>query len=306
MQKINAINAFMNIDYIKTFIAVYRAGSFVSVANDHNQAASSVSRSIAALENILKTRLFQRTTRSLTPTQAGEAYFEKMEPLIEEMELVNQSLIDARTKPSGRLRISTSVSYGQLVLAPKIAAFQKEYPDIQLELILSDDRVDLINEQIDLAIRHGSLPDSGLISRKLTDVKYHLVTSKKYLSENITPRNPKDLQQHNLVTFTYNDFRHNWVFEKGKSIEHISVQPVLTATNAAVIRQTVKAGLGIALLADWTVCDDLESGNLMELLTNWRISGTSTESAIWLIYPSNRFVPEKTKVFADFLLSNKV
>ena len=304
MQIINAIIAIMNIDYIKTFLAVYRAGSFVEAAKEQDLAPSSVSRSVAALEDTLKTRLFQRTTRSLTPTQAGEAYFEKVEPLIEEIDWLNQSLIDATSKPSGRLRITTSVSYGQIVLAPKIAAFREQYPDIQLELVLSDGRIDIINNQIDVAIRHGSLPDSSLISRKLKDVKYRLVASEKYLEQSAVPTKPLDLQHHELITFAYDDFRHNWTFEKRGNSQAISVKPVLTATNAAAIRQCVREGLGIALLADWTVLDDLQSGRLVEILTDWNISGANTDTAIWLVYPSNRFTPAKTRALTEFLVKS--
>jgi len=226
---INAINAIMNIEHIKTFITVYRVGSFVEVAKEKNIAPSSISRSIATLEEILNTRLFQRTTRKLTPTQAGEAYFQKIEPLIDEISLVNQSIIDSTAKPSGRLRITTSVSYGQIVIAPILTTFRKQYPDIQLELILSDGHIDIINEQIDLAIRHGSLLDSSFITRKLTDVKYHLVSNRKYLNKNGVPQVPQDLKNHDLVTFTYNDFRHYWSFETDDISHNIPVEPVLSA-----------------------------------------------------------------------------
>ena len=300
----NAINAIMNIEHIKTFITVYRVGSFVEVAKEKNIAPSSISRSIATLEEILNTRLFQRTTRKLTPTQAGELYFHKMAPLIEEISLVNQSLIDSTSKPSGQLRISTSVSYGQIVIAPKLTTFRERYPDIKLELILSDGRIDLINDQIDLAIRHGNLPDSSLIARKLTDVKYHLVCSKQYLEQNGAPEDPQELKNHNLVTFTYSDFRHHWSFKKNNQTQQVTIQPILTATNASAIRQCIVDGLGIALLADWTVSEDLESGKLKELLPTWKISGANNKTAIWLVHPSNRFTPVKTKVFTDFLLGN--
>jgi len=294
----------MNINYIKTFIAVYRTRSFIEVAKDQSVAASSVSRSIATLESILKTRLFQRTTRSLTPTQSGEAYFEKMEPLIEELDLVNQSLKDATAKPSGRLRVSMSVSYGQIVIAPKLAAFRKQYPDIQLELILSDNQVDLVNDQIDLAIRHGNLPDSSLVTRKLTDVKYRLVSSLKYLEQHGTPKEPQDLKEHELVTFTYDDFKHNWRFDVNETTQNIPIRPVLTASNASIIRQCIRDGLGIALLADWTISDDLKSGKLEELFKEYQISGASKDTAVWLIYPSRMFKPAKTTAFIDFLLKN--
>ena len=304
MQNISAINAIMNINYIKTFIAVYRAGSFIDVAKEQNIAPSSVSRSISSLEEILKTRLFQRTTRSLIPTQAGEAYFANIEPLVEEIALINQSLVDATTKPSGRLRITTSVSYGQIIIAPKLASFRKKYPDIQLELILSDGRIDIINDQIDLAIRHGRLPDSSLITRKLTNVNYHLVSSNKYLEQHGAPKKPQDILKHDLVTFTYDDFKHSWTFKKHNVSQDIPLKPVLTATNASVIRQCVREGLGIALLADWTISDDLRSGKLVKILPDWQISGTSTDTSIWLIYPSKKFIPAKTKAFTEFLLKN--
>jgi len=285
----------MNIDNMKTFLAVYRAGSFVKVAKDRNVAPSSISRAIAALEESLKTRLFQRSTRQLTPTLAGEAYFEKIEPLIDEINLINQSLIDTTTKPSGRLRITSSVSYGQVVIAPKLAEFRKQYPDIQLELVLSDGRIDLINDQIDLAIRHGSLEDSNLI---------HLVTSHKYIEQHGIPSAPDELKEHDLVTFTYNDFKHSWSFNKGDVSQSISIEPVLTASNALAIQECVREGLGIALLADWTVENDLKSGALVELLTDWKISGSTDDTSIYLLSPSNRFIPAKTKVFTEFLLDS--
>ena len=294
----------MNIDNMKTFLAVYRAGSFVKVAKDRNVAPSSISRAIAALEESLKTRLFQRSTRQLTPTLAGEAYFEKIEPLNDEINLINQLLIDTTTKPSGRLRITSSVSYGQVVIAPKLAEFRKQYPDIQLELFLSDGRIDLINDQIDLAIRHGSLEDSNLIARKLNKVKYHLVTSHKYIEQHGIPSAPDELKEHDLVTFTYNDFKHSWSFNKGDVSQSISIEPVLTASNALAIQECVREGLGIALLADWTVENALKSGALVELLTDWKISGSTDDTSIYLLSPSNRFIPAKTKVFTEFLLDS--
>lgn len=294
----------MNLDYIKMFIAVYRAGSFIEVANEQGLAPSSVSRSIGALENALKTRLFQRTTRSLMPTREGEAYFQKIVPLVEEIELAHQSLMDSAAKPSGRLRVTTSVSYGQIMIAPRLASFRQHFPNIDLELILSDGHLDLINDQIDLAIRHGSLSDSSLVARKLADVAYHLVCSPRYLEQRSRPRKPEDLHAHELITFTYEDFRHKWVFKKKEMSQGLSIKPALTVSNAATIRQCARDGAGIALLADWTISDDLQSGRLIKVLPDWRISGTASASAIWLVYPSNRFVPAKTRAFADFLLGS--
>ncbi len=293
----------MHIDQIKTFLAVYRAGSFIDVANEKNIAPSSVSRAVASLEEALKTRLFQRTTRKLVPTQAGAIYFEKMVPLIEEMDLVNQSLTDVSTTPSGRLRVTASVSYGQIMLAPKLSAFRTLYPKIELELILSDTRIDLVENQIDVSIRHGALPDSSLVARKLTGVSYRLVASHSYLDRFGIPDTPDELGQHELVTFTYQDYRSTWMFQQGDALKSVVIKPGTRITNAAAIRECVLNGQGIALLANWTIRDDIALDTLSTVLPDWQVRGTSDDSAIWIVYPSNRFIPAKTRVFVDYILS---
>jgi len=292
----------MNYQHIKTFIAVYRAGSFVDVANELNVAPSSISRTIASLEESLKTRLFQRSTRQLTATQEGEAYFNKIVPLIEEWELAHQSLTDNTSTPSGLLRVTASTSYGQIVLAPQLKQFRDKYPNIELELILSDGQIDLINNQIDVAIRHGSLLDSSLVARKLADVRYHLVASKKYIDEFGTANSLDELKDHDLISFSYSQFRHRWVFShnKGDEQKSLDINPVLTATNASTIRECARNGMGIALLADWTVQGDLNSGRLIKLLPEWKVRGESSGTSISLIYPSGRFIPAKTRAFVDF------
>ncbi len=304
MQIINAKVAIMDIDNIKAFIAVYRAGSFVDVANERNVASSTVSRAVATLEAQLNTRLFQRTTRKLVPTQEGELYFEKISPLIEEMDLVHQSLIDSGATPSGRLRVTASVSYGQIVIAPLLKAFRTQYPNIELELILSDAHIDLINDQVDIAIRHGNLSDSNLVARKLADVRYHLVSSNAYLQQRGAPQVPDDLSDHDLVTFAYDNFRNAWNFQRDGASQRISIRPIMTATNAATIRQSVRDGMGIALLADWTIRSDLQSEKLVELLPDWQVTSMAKESAVWLVYPSKRFVPAKTRAFIEFLFNS--
>ena len=295
----------MNLDHIRTFIEVYRAGSFADVASVRNVAPSSISRTIASLEKALKTRLFQRSTRRLTPTTEGEEYYEKVLSLVEELDLVHHSFLNDTIKPSGRLRVTSSVSYGHIVIAPKLKAFRQLFPDIELELVLSDGRIDLINDQIDIAIRHGSLQNSSLIARKLTDVRYQLVASDAYLKEHGTPKKPEDLGEHELITFAYENFRDCWKFESNEASHELQIKPAIITTNAAVIRQCVRDGVGIALLADWTVEEDIQSGKLVELLPTWQINGASEDAAIWIVYSSRQFIPAKTKVFIEFLL-NKV
>lgn len=239
----------------------------------------------------------------MTPTQAGKVYFERILPLVEEMNTVHQSLGDLSSKPSGRLRVTASVSYGEIFIAPKLKDFRTQYPDIELELILSDGRLDIVNEQIDIAIRHGSLSDSSLVARKLSNVTYHLVSSPAYIEKFGKPIHPYDLKKHEIVTFPYENFRDVWTFATDQISQKVQINTALSITNAAAIRQCVRDGAGIALLAAWTVEGDIKSKKLVELLPEWRISGASSNTSIWLVYPSKKFIPLKTRAFTEFLIT---
>jgi DNA-binding transcriptional LysR family regulator len=291
----------MNTDHIKIFLAVYRAGSFVTVAKDRNVAPSSITRSVACLEAALKARLFHRSTRSVKPTEAGDLYFRQMASLMEGFDQAHELLAERGEGPSGRLRVSASVSYGQIVIAPQIKRFRDLFPKIELELILTDNRIDLISEQIDVAIRHGRLPDSGLTARKLTDVSYSLVASPHYLAIRPAVQHPKDLTAHELVAFSYSDFRSQWNFKKAEADFSLAITPTLIISNAAAICRCVSDGAGVALLADWTIERDLREKRLVKVLADWHVGATTQEANIWLVYPSSRFVPAPTRVFADFM-----
>ncbi|MCP5168380.1 MAG: LysR family transcriptional regulator [Hahellaceae bacterium] len=292
----------MNLEHIKLFVAVYRAGSFATVAKDLNVAASSVSRAVATLEAQLNTRLFQRTTRNLTPTQAGERYFQRVEALVEEFEIAHQEIIDQSLEPSGRLRVTASVSFGQIVIAPLLKAFHEQYPNIYLELTLSDTRANMITDQFDVAIRHGRLPDSSFVARKLAEVNYVLVASPGYLKQVRPITTPEEIPLHSLISFTYPEFSKAWCFRRNGTEQVMPIKPFLTLTTASVIRDCVKNGMGVAMLADWTVKEDISNGSLVQLLPDWDVSGVSFDTAIWLVYPSRAFTPAKTAAFTDFLI----
>lgn len=292
----------MNLEYIKIFVAVYRAKSFTSVANTLSVSPSSVSRAIATLEGSLETRLFQRTTRLLTPTLAGERYFERVEVLIEELDNARQEIVDDSKGPSGCLRITASVSYGQTVIAPLLTKFYQRYPNIQIELILSDNTIDLVENQIDLAIRHGHLQTSSLIARKLKNVSYSVVASPAYLDRFDLVTQPESLTAYSLITFMHDGFRNEWKLRRGELTKVIPINPIMSTTNANVIKECVTSGLGLAILADWTTKHEIDSGQLMKVLPEWEAAGHDFDSAIWLVHPSRSFVPTKTRALIDFLL----
>lgn len=294
----------MDMAKLKIFVAVYRAKSFAVVAKQRDVAASSISRAIAGLEEDLGLRLFQRTTRTLRPTQAAERYFLRVEPLLEELDLAQQEALGETVQPSGLLRVSASSSFGQLVLAPLLGKFQQAYPKIQLDLDLSDSRVDLIAQQFDLVIRHGRLNDSSLVARKLVDVNYQLVASSTYLKHATKIRQPSDITQHNLLGFTYKDLNKQWLFSQGNTSHKLAIKPSISLSSAAAIKQCVNNDMGLALLADWTVREDLKSGKLVQVLSEWQVTGANSESAIWLVFPSRAFMPNKVAVFSEFLFEH--
>jgi DNA-binding transcriptional LysR family regulator len=290
----------MDIENIRLFILTYQKRSFAAVARELDLAPSSVSRTINSLEKQLCVRLFHRNTRALSPTQDGEDYYSRVVPLIEELDSVNQSY-QGSSEPFGKVRISVSMSFGQIVLVPLLKSFYEQYSQIELELILSDSNVDLVEEQVDVAIRHGKLRDSSLVARKLIDVNYQLVASPGYLSGHKAIQHPSDLSSHQVIGFNYKEFSKQWCFSHGPVSEVVTVNPFLKISNATAIRDCAVKGMGVALLADWTVKDDIATGNLTPLLNEWLISGEIRQSAIWVVQPSRTFVPQKVTAFIHFL-----
>ncbi|MCF2908108.1 LysR family transcriptional regulator [Pseudoalteromonas sp. DL2-H2.2] len=291
----------MDIEQIRLFISVYRARSFAAVAKELNIAPSSVSRAIASLEEKLQTRLFQRTTRRLAPTQSGEHYYQRVEILIEELELAEQEILTQNSEPFGTLRVTASTSFGQTVLAPLMKGFHAQYPKIRVELTLSDSQSNIIDEQFDLAIRHGNLSDSSFIARKLIDVRYLLVASKEYLEASCSIQAPQDIQKHRLISFSYNSFNKEWNFRRDQNTETVSISPMLTITSASAIKECIKSGFGISLLPDWIIREELKNKKLVSILDDWHISGKNFNNAIWLIYPTRTFIPAKTNAFMAYL-----
>ncbi len=294
----------MNLNHIQLFILVYKAKSFASVAKKLNISPSSVSRAIAGLEEQLQARLFQRTTRTLTPTQLGEDYFHRVEALVDDLNLARDELFNQNSEPFGNIKVTASTSFGQKVLSPILSGFFDRYPKIRLDLMLSDAQVNMIDDRFDLAIRHGALSDSSLVARKLIDVRYALVASPNYIARSAKIEKPRDILAHRLISFAYSTFNTEWNFKKDERIESIPIEPVLTMTTASAIQESAESDAGIALLPNWAIKDELKTKKLISILPNWQVAGADFDTSIWLVYPSKRFLPVKTRAFIDYLLAN--
>ena len=294
----------MNLEVLRVFVDVVRRGSFAAVAQDRAVSPSAISRAVSGLEHEIGLRLFQRTTRRLSPTEAGQVYFQRIEPLLEEIERARLAAADVSDRPSGRLRATASVAFGQKCLVPLLPRFHARFPELAVELMLTDGRLDLIEERIDVAIRLGPRQDSGFIGSKLFDTRYRVCASPDYLRSHGPIETPGDLARHPALVFALAGYRSRWIFESAQGErEAVPVNPRFVISNALALRDGAVAGLGVALLADWVVDDALANGFLVDLFPDHRATATDFETAAWLLYPSRAYLPLKVRVFIDFLRS---
>ena len=292
----------MDIEVLKTFVEVMRQSSFAAVARERNIDPSSISRAVAGLEQELGIRLFQRTTRKLSPTEAGITYFNQIEPLVEEIQQAKEMAIALSGLPKGTLRVTASVSFGLKCVIPVLAEFEANYPELSIELLLTDARLDLVAERIDLAIRLGLMEDSTLIARRLMLTRYSVCGSPSYLQHSPQLNQPQDITQHNCLFFPLLDYRTRWLFrdKRGKT-QTVPVKGRTIISNAIALQQCAIAGMGLALLPHWLVDSEVKAGRLINVLPNYEVTATNFDTSAWFVYPSRNYVPLKVRVFIDFL-----
>ncbi|NER19455.1 MAG: LysR family transcriptional regulator [Symploca sp. SIO1C2] len=292
----------MDLSALQIFVEVMIQKSFAAVARDRNIDPSSVSRTIAGLEKELGVRLFQRTTRRLSPTEAGTAYFERIEPLIEEMQQAINATIDISGQPKGTLRVTASVSFGQKCIVPLLPDFGAMYPELTVDLLLTDAIVDLFADRIDVAIRLGLLADSTLIAQQLLRTYYRVCASPQYLQKFGHPQQPNDIQQHNCLLFALPGFRSRWIFRDSNGLtSEVPVNGRTIISNAIALEQCAIAGMGLALLPNWLIDNDLQAGSLVDVFPDYEVTATDFNTAAWLLYPSRTYVPLKVRAFIEFL-----
>lgn len=284
------------------FLAVCRHGGFAAAAKDRDLDPSSVSRVIAALEKELGVRLFQRTTRTLSLTEAGEAYRARIEPLLEELARAGAEAASASAALVGTVRMTCSVAFGVLQVAPLLPAFRATYPGLKLDCLFSDVNVDLIAERVDLAIRLAPAIEGDLIAAKLMTTRYHVVASPDYLASAPPLKKPQHLRDHPCILLALRPFRTRWIFRNLKNdIEDVAVDGGVTISTPLGVRAAALAGGGPTLLSNLLVADALKSGALVDVFPAWEATATTFDTAAWAIYPSRSYLPQKVRVLIDFL-----
>ncbi|WP_282610297.1 LysR family transcriptional regulator [Pelagibius sp. Alg239-R121] len=292
----------MELKNLELLLDVVRQGSFAAAARNHDLDPSSVSRAVAAMEEEVGVRLLQRTTRHLSLTEAGELYLQRVEPLVEEMDRAREEALAVSAIPHGTLRLSTSVAFGQRCIVPLLADLRATHADLKLELLLTDENVDLIAERIDLAIRLAPSVSADVIGSKLMTTRYRVCASRGYLDNCGPVREPNDLTGCSCLLFTFPAFRSRWLFrDRQDHLREIPVSGEIAISNALALRHAALAGLGPALLADWLIDQDIAEGRLVDLFPNYSVAATTFETGAWLLYPSRSFLPNKVRATIDFL-----
>ncbi len=283
------------------FTQVVENGSFAEAARKMNLSRSSVNKLVIQLENHLGVQLLYRTTRQVTPTDTGKAFYKRCLEILSSVEEAELDVSAQHREPKGILRINAPMSFGMSVLGSKVAEFMNRYEKIKIQLTLEDRFVDPISEGYDLVIRIGSLPDSSsLVVNPITIIPRVICAAPSYLNVRGIPENIQDLKDHSCLHYGYLSSGGQWQFidqEKEEKEEKVSVEGVLCCNNGEVLRDSAIKGLGIVILPTFIVNEALKNGDLQTILSNYKLP----ELTLSVIYPINRHLSTKIQLFTQFL-----
>ena len=283
---------------IEALVAVVESGSFSAAADRLGIAKSALSRRISLLEKRLDARLLNRTTRQLSLTDAGRAFYDRAVRLLHDLEEAEQEVASEHATLGGKLKVAAPLSFGLMHLKPIVNAFLHDHEGVRIELDLNDRQIDLVEEGIDMAIRIGRLADSTLIARRLNDISRVTVASPDYLQAHGTPGHPHDLVLHSGLRYTNISRRDAWTFINSADERiNVNVPERFRTNNGLMLADVAKAGLGIATLPTYEVYQSIEAGRLVPLLTDWRYA----DLGLYLVYPPGRFLSTRTRTFSEVL-----
>ncbi|WP_215398542.1 LysR family transcriptional regulator [Rheinheimera oceanensis] len=278
---------------ISEFVAVAELQSFTKAAKQLGISVAQVSRNIAELEATLAIKLLYRSTRSVSLTEEGLLYLQHCRHLVASLEEANRTLANLKATPRGQIKLTAPVFYGETRIAPLLHNFMQQYPDTELDLQLTNNKLDLIQGGFDLAIRLGTLESSSLIARKLASRTQYVVASPAYLAKYGTPQSLADLAQHQCLTGTVAQWR---FMQQGKLVQFKPQGRIVCNSGVALMDAALK-GLGLVQLPDYYVSNKLQSGELRAVLNQLR----QPDDGIWAIYPQNRHLSAKVRVLVDYL-----
>lgn len=286
-----------DLNALAVYAKVVERESFTRAAEDLGLSKSAISKQIARLEDRLGARLLNRTTRKLAPTEVGRAFYERCRRIVAEAEEAERAVTDLSSAPRGRLRVAAPMSFGILHLGPLLPAFMQRYPEVEVDIVLNDRRVDLIEEGFDLAVRIADLPDSSLIAKKLAPARRRVVATPDYWDRRGRPSHPRDLAGHDCLRYAYLPNPNEWPFEGPEGPFTQKVSGPMIANNGDVLRQVALGGLGVLMTPTFFCGEELADGRLEAVLDDFEAGDIN----VYAVYPHNRHLSAKVRAFVDHL-----
>ncbi|EKO3429009.1 LysR family transcriptional regulator [Vibrio fluvialis] len=278
---------------VSEFVAVAETGSFTQAAKRLVTSVANVSRRIALLEERLGVKLLLRTTRKVSLTEAGQVYYQQCRALLEGLEQAELTVTQMQQTPRGKLKVTAPVTYGEQKIAPLLNDFLLQHPKLELELVLTNQKLDLIEQGVDVAVRLGQLDDSSFIARRLSNRHLYVCATPDYLAQCGTPHTLSELTKHSCLVGTYD----HWRFKENQQSRSIRVKGRLSCSSGVVLLDAVLKGMGLAQLPDYYVEEYLLSGRLVEVLPSYR----DDREGVWALYPQNRHLSPKVRLLVDYL-----
>ena len=283
------------------FVLLAKKASLSAAARELDITPPAVTKRLAQMEQRLGVRLLNRTTRKVSLTSEGELYFSHASAILADIREMEEQVSSSRADPKGLLRINATLGFGRTTIAPIISAFALRYPDVEVQLQLTDHPINLVEEAFDLGIRFGELPETRLSARKIMSNRRFLCASPAYLKKAGEPRTPHDLALHRCIIHRQNDEAHGvWRLFKGRKTETVKVDGTLSSNDGDVVLNWALDGHGILIRSEWDVAKYLESGRLQVVLKDYK----PAPADLYVFYPSRRNLPAKVRAFIDFLVAS--
>lgn len=285
---------------LASFILVVNEGSFTAAAKQLGVTPSALSKLITRLEQALSVKLFERTTRKLIITQAGQKVYDQSIAMVNAAQQAVELSTEDHTEPTGALTVAAPEAFLNSVLQPFVLPFLQRYPNIQLKLRAADGEIDLFRQGIDVAFKLTDKPDENLVLKEISKTNLVLCASPAYISQRGMPQHPTDLDTHDCIYLAENDKDNIWSFFKDEAFYSIAVSGRYAINHSQMRLNGVMADLGIGIFHDFVVKDSLERGDVVEVLPDWMIK-SNYHGAIAMQYPQTKYMPARLRVFIDFV-----
>ncbi len=283
---------------LRAFVKVVESGSFAEAGRQLRLSRSAISKYIGELEQSLGVQLIVRTTRHASPTETGQRYFERAVSILAELVAADQAVSQSQAAPRGLLRVNAPMSFGTMRLGPVVADFMAQYPELQLQIVLSDDLLDPVQDGFDVTLRIAELESSSLVARRIMPVERVICAAPAYLTRHGAPESPEDLRRHTSLTYGFLLTGNQWKLTGADGDHWIQPAWTLCVNNAEVLRDVAIRGQGIALIPRFIAAEALASGELTAILPDY----AAPSLALYAIYPPTRHLSVKVRLFIDFLV----